>query len=829
MLPRESVPVAQKLRTAVAAGTRVRARGAVWRVDRTQPYGACTLVQLVGVSRENAHERRTLIHPFDHLTTGVPRTRLRVVSRRRWTHDLRQLVASEHPHDGLRAAAAADVDLLAYQLEPTLAVVRGLTCRVLLADDVGLGKTIQAGLLLAELRERGLAERTLIVAPAGLRQQWHRELKDRFSIDALVVDRARLRHRVSELPADANPWLIDDVAIVSLDLIKRAEALRGLTSITWDLLIVDEAHLAAPGTRRFAATRTLGARARRVALLSATPHTGNDEAFGALSRIGGQDSRSLAVFRRTRRQVGAGATRRVRILPVGLEAEEQDMHARLRRYTDAVMAGNAPGSAALLMAVLTKRALSSPVSLRVSLERRLRSLEHADGSPDDGQTQIPLPWLSDDDEDHDGRDLEPLELLRAPGLSDRGRERRLLADLLEAARTAGHGRKLAVLIRLVTRIRQPAIVFTEYRDTLHHIAGCLPRSIAVVLVHGGLNEAERVRAVSAFTDGSARLLLATDAAGEGLNLQARCRIVINVELPWNPMRLEQRIGRVDRIGQRGRVHAIHLVARHTAEATVLSRLATRLGLARRTFTDLSDPLGMNPDLARTVLDEADGPDRLDRHLVWRPNLGTEAATEARRLQAVRAWNGSRHQPAPRRAHAVVRSLPRIGAAAPGRATLWVLCAHLVDGSGGLVERCLVALLDTSAGRHPPPTAQPGPSARYLRARHRQIADVLDTLASAVAWRRADEISQAHRAAVEALHRRQQIVMAALEAERPAGELVQAGLFDNRAVRDHDVSAALRAGMLQTELERLGRIGSSRRLDVVPHPELVLVLSPREAR
>jgi superfamily II DNA/RNA helicase len=185
-------------------------------------------------------------------------------------------------------------------------------------------------------------------------------------------------------------------------------------------------------------------------------------------------------------------------------------------------------------------------------------------------------------------------------LSDPQRERRMLTALVSGAETASlHESKVAALCRLLRRARESAIVFTEYRDTLAHLRACLTdrRGIpAPVLLHGGLSREERAAALDEFAHASRSLLLATDAAAEGLNLHQRCRLVINLELPWNPMRLEQRIGRVDRIGQARTVHAFHLIARGTGEARILSRLRARVAAAKADLT-APDPFGDDAERA----------------------------------------------------------------------------------------------------------------------------------------------------------------------------------------------------------------------------------------
>ena len=240
------------------------------------------------------------------------------------------------------------------------------------------------------------------------------------------------------------------------------------------------------------------------------------------------------------------------------------------------------------MIVLRKRAASGAASLLASLARRLRWLASATEA---AQSQLPLPF--DEDDEAGASDEEPGLALAAPGLTDVDAERRMLQRLIDlAGEVVASDSKPRALARLLRRVREPAIVFTEYRDTLKHLADVLRGDRTVTTIHGGMDRAARAAAVGAFNRGEANLLLATDAAAHGLNLQSRCRLIVSLELPWNPVRLEQRIGRVDRIGQRRTVHAIHLVARHTGEEEVLARLAVRIERVRKDLGPAADPLGI---------------------------------------------------------------------------------------------------------------------------------------------------------------------------------------------------------------------------------------------
>ena len=211
-------------------------------------------------------------------------------------------IANARPAIGLWTAAEASIDLLPYQLEPALAVLRGAT-RLLLADAVGLGKTIQAGLILAELRERGWAERALVLCPAGLRATWAAELQQRFHIDCAVLDQSAIAESVAALPPGINPWSSHATIVASIDFVKRPEVLAALAEVPLDVLIADEAHHLTPGTDRGSAVARLASRTPWCVLVSATPHSGDVAAFDYLTDLGSHRD-PIAIFRRTRREAG---------------------------------------------------------------------------------------------------------------------------------------------------------------------------------------------------------------------------------------------------------------------------------------------------------------------------------------------------------------------------------------------------------------------------------------------------------------------------------------------------------------------------------------------
>ena len=281
--------------------------------------------------------------------------------------------------ESCESAQRAAIDILPFQLEPVLALVRGHASRLLLADEVGLGKTIQAGLMLAELLQRGWCDRALIVTPAGLRHQWADELLRRFDIRAAVIDAASLAARADSLPFDVNPWTVEPVAITSIDFVKQPEVLRGLTPESWDLLIVDEAHQATAASLRYDAVDALARRARHVVLLTATPHAGDEHAYRALCAIGRvAEDDPILLFRRTRGLSGLPRSRRAHLLPVrltrGRHRDASPARQSISRSSGPLPAASGNRDVQLVAMILAKRAFSSARSLAISLERRLAAL-----------------------------------------------------------------------------------------------------------------------------------------------------------------------------------------------------------------------------------------------------------------------------------------------------------------------------------------------------------------------------------------------------------------------------------------------------------------------
>ena len=446
------------------AGAAVIARRGHWRVDACVTHQDCSEIHVSGESGATV-----LLSPFDRFEPVEPEGRLRVARLRRWWSHVNGLAAGIHV--GRLHVGPARARILAYQLAPALAVAAGCT-GVLLADEVGLGKTVQAGWIVADTLGRHPDARALIAVPAGLRQQWRAELSTLLGIEAVVADARWLRHTVSALPADINPWSLPGTYIVSLDFVKRTDAVRSLEYQAWDLLVIDEAHAAAAPTDRHRALHVIACRSRCVVMISATPFSGDEHSLASIAGPGaGPGDPPPLMFRRSRAELDLPGVRRHRFGVVSITRPERRLQRLLERYSRLVWR-DAPGdadAARLAMTVLRKRALSSPLAALNSLERRRRFLA--------GAERLPRQLALFDREEDPLDDEEPGEILAPPGMHDVDLERRWLAALIDAAASAARlDSKLAFLRRLVRRLRgDSAIVFTEYRDTLAHLSAYVSR------------------------------------------------------------------------------------------------------------------------------------------------------------------------------------------------------------------------------------------------------------------------------------------------------------------------------------------------------------------
>ena len=548
-----------------------------------------------------------------------------------------------HEFDPWFGLSISRVDPLPHQLEAVYGhLLRLSTVRFLLADDAGAGKTIMAGLLVRELKLRGLAERILVVCPANLAFQWQRELREKFDEKFLVLKGGDIREQFG-----VNQWLEQKQIITSLDLAKRSEILPGLRQVHWDLVIVDEAHRMswsppARKTARYALGELLRDRADHLLLLTATPHKGDPRSFSLFLQLIDRDAyadvksireamerrRAPFYLRRTkeamvyfpeRRSNGEWHARPVftRRIPQTVDFRIDDAELALyqeitrfvkRQSVLAAARGDDPRARAVgfLMALYQRRLASSTCALRRSLENRARRLEEGLKRAQDMARSAP-PRLPDPDEIEEMEDAERerlealLDAITLAGNAEQVREEiaelRRFATNARAIEDSGHEAKLARLRDIMQREGfferpdQRLLLFTEFKDTLDYLVGRLEAwGFRAGCIHGGMKPGSRdeagtrLHAEQQFREGDIQVLVATEAAGEGINLQC-CHILFNYDIPWNPNRLEQRMGRIHRYGQQHDCLIFNFVATNTIEGRVLQRLLEKLQEIRDALDD----------------------------------------------------------------------------------------------------------------------------------------------------------------------------------------------------------------------------------------------------
>lgn len=759
-----------------------------WRIERVRRDR--NVVRLDVAHRD---ARLTFLAPFDRpasisRTDGLKRVRPQQALAR-----LAHLIGRTYGLRTLASAVDADMAILPHQLEPALAVMHGAR-RVLIADEVGLGKTIQAGLIVAELMRRDPASRILVVVPASLRDQWTDELRGRFRVSSSLADARRLDELAQKGAVARSPWERPGVWIGSLDFLKQPHVIDAMPLRPWDLVVVDEAHAACGDSDRHDACHELLQRSRRCVLLSATPHSGDDTRFARLIGLGRVDHDPMTVFRRTRQELGVPNLRRVRWQGVTLSGAERRVLAGLVAFEAVVLrsAGRTGrDQALLLLSVFRKRALSTMGALAKSVDRRVAWL----GDPDREDLDWLQPSLGFGDGDDEIGDVEERGALTAHtgmrAAHERSWLRRLRALVEVASRIESKATHLA---RVLRRTREPVVIFTEFRHSLEVLERRLHLARPLSILHGGQTEAVRRQELDRFLNGTTSVLLATDVAGQGLNLQTRARWVISLELPWNPARIEQRIGRVDRIGQPRSTHATLLVSRDDAESGLLANLARRTLAARQALGEgVLDAAAPDASALRAALiDHAALVPRASATIsicrAWR----RAALAAARRLRSSRRLIERWRSPADaaksictRLTHSAALGLP------VGSGALFVFTVPLLDRDGTVVERHVVAVASrTSPARSELAAAIAAARAVAARARVKRGA-------------RAQMIARSMAAAAATF---EEALTARISEEWVPAE-VQPGLFDGRELRVF--TAARQSGLtlnddLAASTERLRR-------------------------
>jgi superfamily II DNA or RNA helicase len=544
-----------------------------------------------------------------------------------------------YEYDPYFALSIARVDPLPHQLEAVYDYFLKLPrIRFLLADDPGAGKTIMAGLLIKELKIRGLVKRTLIVTPANLSFQWQREMKDKFRENFEVI-----RSDVLRANYGSNPWQEKNQVITSVSWVSRVDdAKESLLRSHWDLIIVDEAHKmsaysADKKTLAYQLGESLSAMTDHYLLMTATPHKGNPENFclflslldkdvyGDVKSLEEAMTRQDAPFylRRVKEalvsfpdpetgKVKALFTKRiVKTSEFAIDTDEYELYDQLTTYVDnqsirAARDDSARGRAVgFTMAMLQRRFASSIYAVRRSLERMKEKREHILEDPEKyRQAQIArrLPEdfeeLPEDEQQEMIAELEDVVVYHSPEVlrEDIGELSSLIrqAKILEEKEQEVKVRRLKALLTECGVFEDPnmkLLVFTEHKDTLDFLVGdgrdgrpmgkLREWNLTVTQIHGGMKIGDRdspgtrIYAEREFRE-TCQVLVATEAAGEGINLQF-CWLMVNYDIPWNPVRLEQRMGRIHRYGQEKDCLIFNFVTTNTREGRVLQKLFERIG------------------------------------------------------------------------------------------------------------------------------------------------------------------------------------------------------------------------------------------------------------
>jgi len=548
-----------------------------------------------------------------------------------------------YEYDPYFSLSIARVDPLPHQLEAVYDYFLQLPrIRFLLADDPGAGKTIMAGLLLKELKARGLVRRTLIVTPANLTFQWQRELADKFREKFAVIRGSVLRANYGQ-----NPWQEHDQVVTSISWVSLVEDAReSLLRSHWDLVIVDEAHKMSARseehkTYAYRLGEALSQMTDHFLLMTATPHKGDPEHFrrflalldpdvyGSIQSLRQAMREQEAPFylRRTKEAlVGfpdpeTGEVRKlftkreVRSATFDFDGEELEFYDELTRYVEdqSIMAAqddSARGRAVgFTMAMLQRRMASSVYAVRRSLERMRDRRQKILADPEAYRQQQIQRRVPDDFDDLTEEEQQEIiaqleeEVLSADPAVLRA-EIAQLTKLIDHAQALekrevesklGKLREVLAAERVFDDPKMKLLVFTEHKDTLDYLVGdgesgrplgkLREWGLTVTQIHGGMKIGDRdtpgsrIYAEREFRE-SAQVLVATEAAGEGINLQF-CWLMINFDIPWNPVRLEQRVGRIHRYGQEKDCLVINFVAQNTREGRVLQKLLDRLAEIRR--------------------------------------------------------------------------------------------------------------------------------------------------------------------------------------------------------------------------------------------------------
>jgi superfamily II DNA or RNA helicase len=571
----------------IAPGAHIELRDAVWRVRQVDFTSTGTQAwRCVGVSEIVRDQEAIFLQEYE------PQVRVLDPRRTRLERD----TSSQHragllyiesllrdvppPDDGLYVGHRAAMDLLDFQLEPAWMALSRPRQRILIADAVGLGKTLEAGILLAELIRRGRGRRILVAATKSMLTQLQKELWARFSIPLVRLDSIGLARIRAQIPSHHNPFYYFDKTIISIDTLKQNNWFRThVENAHWDVIIIDEAHnVASRGSRDSQRAGIAGKLARccdSLILLSATPHDGKAESFASLmnmldptaianpSRYTKDDIKGLYVRRfkhDVKDQLAAHIPERTVMEAHATASAEEEAAFELLTELELPTLDQGATGGILFRTGLTKAIFSSPAACLAQLRSPLRRKRISDAIPDDArrqlldQTAVTTSQALERAAGYLPHDPVAADLL---ALSELARAIEAITPdsfsryqkLLETLERTGWSSRKAREDRLV--------IFTERRETLSFLAGRLSADLGLKpgqwqVLHGGLSDIDQQLIVEEFgkTSAPTRVLLASDVASEGLNLHYLCHRLVHFDMPWSLMVFQQRNGRIDRYGQK---------------------------------------------------------------------------------------------------------------------------------------------------------------------------------------------------------------------------------------------------------------------------------------
>jgi superfamily II DNA or RNA helicase len=538
---------------------------------------------------------------------------------------VRWAAVSTADHKNVQSPFRSGVDIEDYQLDPVIRAIDMPRSNLLIADDVGLGKTIEAGLIMLELILRHRARRILIVCPAGLQLKWQDEMREKFGLEFRVVDAECMKWLRRNRGIHANPWNHFPRLITSIDYLKRDRPLQLFRETLpamgespyprrYDLLVLDEAQNCAPfgrgkyalDSQRTAAIRELTPHFEHKLFLSATPHNGYRESFWALLELlddqrfsrgtePDDEQQRRVVVRRLKEDIknedGSDRFPKRELEPLEVEytAEEREAHALLGQYRKLRMASCSTAqdrfASEFVLKTLKKRLFSSPLAFLKTLEKHRATRRRRDRGESASMATLRARTARSEEDFADELEFEEVTedalASAASVMSGVSSQERDVLDRLEAwAKSASNGpdSKCQVLLDFLKEHLRPhgdwsderVLIFTEYRDTQKWLveqlaAAGLAAEGRLKTIYGGMNEEDRERIKAHFqhdpTVTPVRILVATDCASEGVDLQLHCSKLVHIEIPWNPNRLEQRNGRIDRRGQKRTPFIYHFVGK----------------------------------------------------------------------------------------------------------------------------------------------------------------------------------------------------------------------------------------------------------------------------